>query len=206
MARILVLYYSNYGHIQALAQAQAQGAQSLFGTVVDVRRIPETIPYETRSQAGFVLDDTPEVQVSDLADYDALILGSPTHFGGMAGPVKQFFDQAGSVWARNALVGKVGAAFTSTGSQHGGQEVAILSMHVPMLHFGMVIAGLPYSFKGQTTSESIIGGSPYGAGTISGVDGSLRPTETDLAGARYQGLYVAHLAERLAADPVIPNL
>jgi NAD(P)H dehydrogenase (quinone) len=140
--------------------------------------------------------------VADLPDYDAIILGTPSRFGNMAGQMKQFLDQAGGLWARNALVGKVGAVFTSTGTQHGGHEATVLSAHVPMLHFGMLIAGLPYSFAGQLRTDEIVGGSPYGAGTVAGGDGSRTPSETELAGAWYQGRHVAGIAARLAAGAV----
>ena len=199
MTRLLVLYYSSHGHVRALAQAQAEGARSVRGVQVDLRRVPETVPLAVRERAGFQADDTPEAAVADLADYDAIVLGTPTHFGTMAGAVKQFIDQAGGLWARNALAGKVGAVFTSTGSQHGGHEMALLSTLVPLLHFGMVIVGLPYTFGGQTRGDQIVGGSPYGAGTIAGADGSRQPSATDLAGARFQGRHVAQLAARLAA-------
>ncbi|TMV03390.1 NAD(P)H:quinone oxidoreductase [Ruegeria sediminis] len=198
MSRILVLYYSSYGHVRTLAEAEAEGARSVPGTVVDIRRVPETVPEEVRKGAGYVEDDTPVAAPADLAEYDGIILGTPTRFGMMAGQMKQFLDQAGGLWARNALVGKVGAVFASTGSQHGGHEATMLSTQIPMQHFGMVIAGMPYTFAGQTSAEGIIGGAPYGAGTIAGADGSLHPTETDLAGARFQGAYVARLAAALA--------
>ncbi|QYO76281.1 NAD(P)H:quinone oxidoreductase [Devosia salina] len=200
MTRILVAYYSSYGHVRALAQAEAEGALSVPGTIVDLRRIPETVPEAVREASGYVVDDTPPASPGDLAGYDGIILGTPTRFGMMAGQMKQFLDQAGGLWARNALVGKVGAVFASTGSQHGGHEATILSAHVPLMHFGMVIVGLPYSFAGQTHRDSIVGGSPYGAGTIAGVDGSLHPTEIDLAGARFQGAHVARVAGRLAQE------
>lgn len=198
MTRILVLYYSAYGHIREMAQAEADGALSVPGTHVDIRRMPETVPEAIRQSAGFFTDDTPVAAPADMADYDAIILGTPTQFGMMAGQVKSFLDQAGGLWARNALVGKVGAVFTSTGSQHGGHEATLLSAQIPLQHFGMVIVGMPYSFAGQTAKEGVIGGAPYGAGTIAGADGSLRPTETDLAGARFQGAHVARIAARLA--------
>lgn len=199
MTRVLVLYYSSHGHVRALARAEAEGARSVPGVRVDVRRVPETVPEPVRQRAGFADDDTPLAAVEDLPDYDAIILGTPTHFGLMAGQVKQFLDQAGNLWARNALAGKVGAVFTSTGSQHGGHETALLSSQVPLQHFGMLIAGLPYTFGAQTGSAQILGGAPYGAGTIAGADGSRAPTETDLAGARFQGAHVARIAARLAA-------
>ncbi|MBU2485744.1 MAG: NAD(P)H:quinone oxidoreductase [Alphaproteobacteria bacterium] len=198
MTRILVLYYSSYGHVRALAEAEAEGALSVAGTSVDIRRIPETVPEPVRRAAGYVDDDTPVATPADLAAYDGIIFGTPTRFGMMAGQMKQFLDQAGGLWAQNALVGKVAAVFASTGSQHGGHEATLLSTQIPLMHFGMLIAGLPYTFAGQTSGESIIGGAPYGAGTIAGADGSLQPTATDLAGARFQGAHVARIAARLA--------
>lgn len=198
MTRILILYYSSYGHVRALAQAEAEGARGVPGTHVDLRRVPETVPAEIQQTAGFSLDNTPVATPADLEAYDAIIFGTPTLFGMMAGQMKSFLDQAGGLWARNALVGKVAAVFTSTGSQHGGHEATLLSTQIPLQHFGMLIAGMPYSFAGQTTAEGIVGGAPYGAGTIAGVDGSRTPTETDLSGARFQGAYVARIATRLA--------
>lgn len=198
MTRILVLYYSSYGHVRALAQAEAEGARSIAGTLVDIRRIPETVPEPVRRAAGYVDDDTPVATPADLAAYDGIIFGTPTRFGMMAGQMKQFLDQAGGLWAKNELVGKVAAVFASTGSQHGGHEATLLSTQIPLMHFGMLIAGLPYTFAGQTTGETIIGGAPYGAGTIAGADGSRAPTVTDLAGARFQGAHVARIAARLA--------
>ncbi len=198
MTRILVLYYSSYGHVRTLAQAEVEGAQRIPGTHVDLRRVPETVPEEIRQSAGFVADNTPVASPADLEAYDAIIFGTPTRFGMMAGQMKSFLDQAGGLWARNALVGKVGAVFASTGSQHGGHEATLLSSQIPLQHFGMLIAGMPYTFAGQTTADEIIGGAPYGAGTIAGADGSREPTETDLDGARFQGAYVARIAARLA--------
>lgn len=200
MSRILVLYYSSYGHVRALAEAEAEGARSIAGTSVDIRRIPETVSEAVRQAAGYIDDDTPLAAPADLAAYDGIIFGTPTRFGMMAGQMKQFLDQAGGLWAQNALVGKVAAVFASTGSQHGGHEATLLSTHIPLMHFGMLIAGLPYTFAGQTSGDAIIGGAPYGAGTIAGADGTQEPTATDLAGARFQGRYVAELAARLAAD------
>ncbi|MDV4145867.1 NAD(P)H:quinone oxidoreductase [Shimia sp. FJ5] len=198
MARILVLYYSSYGHVRAMAEAEAEGARSVDGTHVDLRRVPETVPEDIQAKAGFVADDTPVASVTDLEAYDAIIFGTPTLFGMMAGQMKSFLDQAGGLWARNALVGKVAAVFASTGSQHGGHEATLLSTQIPLQHFGMLIAGMPYSYAGQTTAEEIVGGAPYGAGTIAGADGSRRPTEKDLDGARFQGAHVARIAVRLA--------
>ncbi|WP_127563078.1 NAD(P)H:quinone oxidoreductase [Nioella ostreopsis] len=199
MTRILVLYYSSYGHVRRMAEAEAEGARSVPGTQVDLRRVPETVPHDIRQKAGFISDDTPVATPADLEHYDAIIFGTPTLFGMMAGQMKSFLDQAGGLWARNALVGKVAAVFASTGSQHGGHEATLLTFQIPLQHFGMLIAGMPYSFAGQTTADEIVGGAPYGAGTIAGADGSRSPTETDLAGARFQGAHVARIAARLAA-------
>lgn len=198
MTRVLVLYYSSYGHVRTLAEAEAEGARSVPGTHVDVRRVPETVPEEVRASAGFVADDAPVATPADLEHYDAIILGTPTLFGMMAGQMKSFLDQAGGLWTRNALVGKVAAVFTSTGSQHGGHEATLLSTQIPLQHFGMLIVGMPYTFADQTSATQIIGGAPYGAGTIAGADGTRAPSETDLAGARYQGAHVARIAARLA--------
>lgn len=197
MTRVLVLYYSSYGHVRALAEAEAEGARSVPGTHVDVRRVPETVPEAIRAKAGFVIDDTPTVSPPDLEFYDAILFGTPTLFGTMAGQMKSFLDQAGGLWARNALVGKVAGVFASTGSQHGGHEATLLTLQIPLQHFGMLIVGMPYTFAGQTTAEGIVGGAPYGAGTIAGADGSRAPTATDLAGARFQGAHVARIAARL---------
>ncbi len=198
MTRVLVLYYSSYGHVRALAEAEAAGARSVPGVQVDLRRVPETVPEAVRLQAGYAEDPTPVAAPAELEAYDALILGTPTRFGMMAGQVKSFLDQAGGLWARNALVGKVAGVFASTGSQHGGHEATLLSSQIPLQHFGFLIAGMPYTFAGQTTAEGIVGGAPYGAGTIAGADGALAPTATDLAGARFQGAHVARIAARLA--------
>lgn len=203
MARILVLYYSSYGHVRTVAEAVAQGAARIPGTVVDVKRVPETVPEAVRRSAGFVDDDTVEAQPADLAEYDGILFGTPTRFGLMAGQMKQFLDQAGGLWARNALVGKVGAVFASTGSQHGGHEATLLSTQIVLQHFGMLVAGLPYSFAGQTTSDRIIGGAPYGAGTIAGGDGSLVPNELELEGARFLGAHVAEIAAKLTAGAAL---
>lgn len=205
MTRVLVLYYSSYGHIRQMAEAEADGARSVPGVTVDMRRVPETVPQAVRESAGYVPDDTAEAAVADLPTYDAIILGTPTRFGNMAAQMKQFLDQAGGLWAQNALIGKVGAVFTSTGSQHGGHEAAILSTQVPLMHFGMLVVGLPYSFAGQTRMDQVVGGSPYGAGTIAGGDGSRQPSQTELDGARFQGRHVALIAARLAAGAAEPE-
>lgn len=198
MSKVLVLYYSSYGHIEKMAEAAAAGAREA-GAQVTVKRVPELVPEEVARQAHFKLDQAaPIATVAELADYDAVIFGVPTRFGNMPAQMKNFLDQAGGLWARNALVGKVAAVFASTGSQHGGHEATLLSTQIPLQHFGMLIAGMPYTFAGQTTADGVVGGAPYGAGTIAGADGSRTPTETDLAGARFQGAHVARIAARLA--------
>lgn len=197
MPKILVLYYSAYGHIQSMANAVAEGVRRVPDVDVDVRRVPETIPEDVREKSGYIKDDTVMAAVAGLEAYDAIIIGTPTRFGLMAGQMKLFLDAAGGLWARNSLVGKVGAVFTSTGTQHGGQEATILSSHLPLLHFGMIVVGLPYSFTGQMSTTEIVGGSPYGAGTIVGPDGSRAQAETDYDGARFQGEHVARIVHRL---------
>lgn len=199
MTKVLVLYYSSYGHIHQMAQAVAEGARSVAGVEVDVKRVPETVSDEVRKQAGFRDDfETPVAEVADLPNYDAIIIGTPTRFGNMAGQMKQFIDQCGGLWFENALVGKVGSVFTSTGSQHGGHEASVLSTQVPFFHFGMVVVGLPYTYGDQMNMDQIVGGSPYGAGTVAGPDGSKQPNEIDLNGARFQGAHVAKVAAALA--------
>lgn len=205
MTRILVLYYSSYGHVRTLASAVADGVGTVPGATVDIRRVPETVPEDVRKKAGFVEDDTATAAPADLASYDGILFGTPTRFGLMAGQMKQFLDQAGGLWAQNALVGKVAGVFVSTGSQHGGHEATMLSTQIALQHFGMLIAGLPYSFAGQTSGEHIIGGAPYGAGTIAGADGALNPNPIELAGARFLGAHVASIATRLAAGSAIPK-
>jgi NAD(P)H dehydrogenase (quinone) len=197
MAKVLVLYYSSYGHIEQMAEAVAQGAREA-GATVDIKRIPETAPEEVAKAAHFKLDQAaPVAQVADLADYDAVIIGSPTRFGRMASQTAAFLDQAGGLWMSGKLNGKVGAAFTSTASQHGGQEVTLFATITNLLHFGMVVVGLPYSFQGQLTLDEVSGGSPYGATTIAAGDGSRQPSENELAGARFQGKHVAEVATKL---------
>ena len=200
MAKVLVLYYSSYGHIEALAQAVAEGARSVPGTVADVRRVPELVPEEVARSSHYKLDqEAPVARVDELAGYDAIVIGTPTRYGNMAAQMKNFIDQTGGLWFSDALVGKVGSAFTSTASLHGGQETTLTSIHTVLLHLGMVIVGLPYSFKPQMDPAKAQGGTPYGASTVAGGDGSLKPTEDDLAGARYQGAHVAKIAGKLAA-------
>ena len=199
MARVLVLYYSSYGHIETMAQAVAEGARGA-GAQVDVKRVPELVPEEVAKASHFKLDQAaPVAQVSELADYDAIILGVPTRFGNMPAQMKNFLDQTGGLWMQGKLIGKVGSVFTSTATQHGGQESTILSTHIVLLHQGMVIVGLPYSFQGQMGVKEVTGGSPYGATTISDGDGSRQPSGNELAGARFQGRHVAQIAGKLAA-------
>ncbi|WP_404426349.1 NAD(P)H:quinone oxidoreductase [Thalassospira australica] len=200
MTRVLVLYYSSYGHMEIMANAVAEGARKT-GAIVDIKRVPEIVPETVAENAGYKLDQAaPVAKVSDLADYDAIIFGTPTRFGNMASQMKNFLDQAGGVWAQDKLVGKVGSVFTSTGSQHGGQETTILSTHIPLLHFGMVIVGLPYTFKGQGRMDEVTGCSPYGASTIAddGQGGDRSPSENELDGARFQGEHVARTAIALS--------
>jgi len=197
MSRILVLYYSSYGHIEEMALAVAEGARS-EGSEVDVKRVPETVPLEIAQPSGFKLDQAaPVATVAELEQYDAIIVGTGTRYGRMSSQMTAFLDQTGGLWARGALNGKVGAAFTSTATQHGGQETTLFSIITNLLHFGMTIVGLPYSHQGQMSLDEIVGGAPYGATTIAGPDGSRRPSAIDLAGARHQGGIVAQVAERL---------
>jgi NAD(P)H dehydrogenase (quinone) len=197
MARVLVLYYSSYGHIETMARAMADGAR-LTGAAVDVKRVPETVPDEIARSAGFKLDqEAPVATIAELESYDAIIVGTGTRFGRISSQMAAFLDQAGGLWARGALNGKVGAAFSSTATQHGGQETTLFSIITNLLHFGMTIVGLPYSFVGQSNIEEVIGGTPYGATTVAGGDGSRQPTAIDLAGARHQGELVAATAIKL---------
>ncbi len=197
MAKVLVLYYSSYGHIEAMAAAVAAGAREA-GATVDVRRVPELVPEEIARASYFKTDQAaPIAKIDDLANYDAIIVGAPTRFGRLASQMANFLDQAGGLWMRGALIGKVGGAFTSTGTQHGGQEATLFSIITNLLHFGLVIVGLDYGFAGQMSLGEITGGSPYGATTISGGDGSRQPSENELAGARYQGRKIAEAAAKL---------
>ena len=199
MTRILVLYYSSYGHIEKMAGAVAEGARQA-GAEVDVKRVPEIVPDEIARKSGYKLDQAaPVATVDELADYDGIVLGIPTRYGVMAAQMKNFWDQTGGIWMKGALVGKVGSVFASTATQHGGQETTITSTHAMLLHHGLVIVGLPYSFQGQMRMDEITGGSPYGATTMSGGDGSRQPSETELEGARFQGRHVAEIAAKLAA-------
>ncbi|QIG53891.1 NAD(P)H:quinone oxidoreductase [Altererythrobacter sp. BO-6] len=200
MTKVLVLYYSSYGHIEAMAAAVAEGAASVSGTEVTIKRVPELVPDEVAAASGLKLDQAAPIATPDeLADYDAIIFGTPTRFGNMAAQMRNFLDQTGGLWFQNKLVGKVGSVFCSTASQHGGQETTITSFHITLLHHGMVIVGLPYTFTGNTEMGEISGGTPYGATTLAGADGSRMPSENELAGARFQGRHVAEIAAKLAA-------
>ena len=197
MAKVLVLYYSAYGHIEAMANAVAEGARAA-GAEAAVKRVPELVPPDVAKASYYKVDQAaPVAKIDDLADYDAIIVGTGTRFGRMASQMANFLDQAGGLWASGALSGKVGAAFTSSASQHGGNETTLFSIITNLLHFGMVIVGLPYSHAGQMTLEEIVGGAPYGATTITGGDGSRMPTQIELDGARHQGELVAKTAAKL---------
>ena len=197
MARILVLYYSAYGHIETMAHAVARGARST-GAHVDIKRVPELVPPDVARKSHYKLDQAaPVATIDELADYDAIIVGTGTRFGRMASQMANFLDQAGGLWARGALHGKVGAAFTSTATQHGGQETTLFSIITNLLHFGMIVVGLDYGHAGQMRLDEVTGGSPYGATTIAGGDGSRQPTANELDGAEYQGRVVAETAIKL---------
>ena len=199
MTKVLVLYYSSYGHIETMAGSIAEGARSA-GADVTIKRVPETVPLDVAEKAHFKINqDAPIATVAELADYDAIIVGTGTRFGRMSSQMASFLDQAGGLWARGALNGKVGAAFASTGTQHGGQETTLFSIITNLMHFGMIIVGLPYSHQGQMSSDEIVGGAPYGATTVAGGDGSRQPSQIDLAGAFHQGEIVARTAAALVA-------
>jgi NAD(P)H dehydrogenase (quinone) len=198
MSRLLVLYYSMYGHIERMAEAVAEGARSVAGTEVAVKRVPELVPAEVLRKSGAKTDQAaPVAEVAELANYDAIIFGTPTRFGNMTAQMRNFLDQAGGLWVKGALIGKVGSVFTSTGTQHGGQETTITTTHTTLLHLGMIIVGVPYSCTELTNMSEITGGSPYGAGTLAGSDGKRQPSENELAIARFQGRHVAEIATRL---------
>lgn len=197
MAKVLVLYYSSYGHTGKMASAVAEGAESA-GAAVHVRRVPETAPAEVVQSAGFQADGShPECQPDELAAYDAIIAGTPTRYGNMSSQMASFWDRTGCLWFQGKLIGKVAGAFASTASQHGGNEATLLSLHKTFLHHGMIVVGLPYSFQGQMTNSEVVGGTPYGASTIAGGDGSRMPSTIELDGARFQGRHIAELATRL---------
>ncbi|WP_175913165.1 NAD(P)H:quinone oxidoreductase [Burkholderia metallica] len=200
MAKVLVLYYSSYGHVETMAQHIAEGAQSVQGVEVTLKRVPETIPVDQARAIGVKVDQAaPVATVDELADYDAIIFGTPTRFGNMAGQMRTFLDQTGGLWMKGALVGKIGSVFASTGTQHGGQETTITSFHTTLLHHGMVIVGVPYACSGLVNMNEITGGTPYGATTLAGADGSRQPSANELDIARYQGKHVAELASKLAS-------
>jgi len=202
--RILVVFYSMYGHMHRMAEAAVAGAREVSGASVELRRVPETLPEEVLRKMGALeaqkrLASIPVCTVDELPQADGIVFGTPTRFGNMCGQMRQFLDATGTLWAEGSLIGKVGGVMASSATQHGGQESTILSFHITLLHHGMVIAGLPYSFQGQSSIAEITGGSPYGAGTIAGSKGERMPSENELAGARFQGRFVAQLAGKLAA-------
>jgi NAD(P)H dehydrogenase (quinone) len=198
MNKILVLYYSMYGHIEVMAKAIAEGAAKVPDTEVTIKRVPELMPEEAARNAGVKLDQDAEIaSPEELADYDAIIFGTPTRFGNMTAQMRNFLDQTGGLWFEGKLIGKVGSVFTSTASQHGGQETTITSFHTTLLHHGMVVVGVPYSIPQLTSMEGISGGSPYGATTITGGDGSRMPSDDELEIARFQGEHVAKIAAKL---------
>ncbi len=200
--KVLIVFYSTYGHIYKMAEAVAEGAKEITGPEVDIRRVPETLPEDVLEKMGAVgaqkaFSHVPVCTVDELAEADAIIFGTPTRFGNMCGQMRQFLDATGSLWADGSLVGKVGSVFVSSATQHGGQESTILSFHITLLHHGFVVVGLPYAFQGQMRIDEITGGSPYGASTIAGGDGSRMPSENELAAARFQGKHVAEIAAKL---------
>ena len=200
--KVLIVYYSMYGHIHKMAEAVAEGAGEVNGAVVEMRRVPETLPESVLGQMGALetqkqLAHVPVCSVEELSSADAIIFGTPTRFGNMCGQMRQFLDATGQLWAEGALVGKVGSVFASSATQHGGQESTILSFHITLLHQGMIVVGLPYAFQGQMRIDEITGGSPYGASTIAGGKGERMPSENELAAARFQGKHVATIAARL---------
>lgn len=200
MTKILVLYYSMYGHTETMAKAVAEGARRFEGTEVTLKRVPEIIPEEKARDAGVKLDQSaPFASTDELADYDAIIFGTPTRFGNMCAQMRNFLDQTGGLWANGKLIGKVGSVFTSTGTQHGGQETTITSFHTTLLHHGMIIVGIPYSCKGITKMNEITGGSPYGSSTLADSDGSREPSENEIDIARFQGAHVAEVAKKQSA-------
>jgi NAD(P)H dehydrogenase (quinone) len=197
MAKVLVLYYSSYGHVEKMAEAVAEGARGA-GAQVDVKRVPETVPEEIAKKSNFKLDQqAPIATVADLEQYDAIVVGTGTRYGRMSSQMAAFLDQTGGLWVRGALNGKVGAAFASTGTQHGGQETTLFSIITNLMHLGMIIVGLPYSHQGMMNMTEIVGGAPYGATTIAAADGSRQPSAIDLEGARHQGELVAKTAAKL---------
>lgn len=200
--KVLIVYYSMYGHVHQMAEAIAAGVREEAGAEAVLRRVPETLPVEVLEKMGAIeaqkaFAHIPVCTVEELVSADAIIFGTPTRFGNMCGQMRQFLDATGQLWAKGALVGKVGSVFASTATQHGGQESTLLSFHTTLLHHGMLIAGLPYTYPGQSTIDEMAGGSPYGATTIAGGQGQRQPSENELAGARFQGKYVAGIAAKL---------
>ena len=200
MAKVLVLYYSMYGHIETMAKAMAEGARSVEGTEVTLKRVPDLMPEDVARKAGAKLDQAaPIATVDELPNYDAIIFGTPTRFGNMCAQMRNFLDQTGRLWLNGSLIGKVGSVFTSTGTQHGGQETTITSFHITLLHHGMIVVGVPYSCQEIMNMGEITGGSPYGASTLAGVDGSRQPSENEIKIARFQGAHVAKVAKKQSA-------
>lgn len=200
MTRVLIVYYSMYGHVEAMADAVAEGARKVVGVEVAVKRVPETIPEDQARAIGVKLDQrAPIATAEELADYDAIIFGTPTRFGNMATQMRSFLDQTAKMWLNGTLIGKVGGVFTSTATQHGGHETTVTSFHTTLLHHGMVIVGVPYSCRELMTMSEVSGGSPYGASTLAGSDGKRMPSANELAIARFQGRHTAEIAKRLAA-------
>ena len=202
MAKILIVHYSMYGHIYKMAEAIAEGVREVEGCEVEIKRVPETLPHEVLEKMGAVeaqksMAHIPVATVEELTEADGIIFGTPTRFGNMCGQMRQFLDATGSLWLNGSLIGKVGSVFVSSATQHGGQESTILSFHISLLHQGMVVVGLPYSFAGQMDNSEITGGSPYGATTITGSQGERMPSDNELAGARFQGAHVARIAKKL---------
>jgi NAD(P)H dehydrogenase (quinone) len=200
MAKVLVLYYSMYGHIETMAKAVADGARSVEGTEVTIKRVPDLMPEDVARKAGAKLDQAaPIATVDELPNYDAIIFGTPTRFGNMCAQMRNFLDQTGRLWLNGSLIGKVGSVFASTGTQHGGQETTITSFHTTLLHHGMIVVGVPYSCQEIMNMSEITGGSPYGASTLAGADGSRQPSENEIKIARFQGAHVAKVAKKQSA-------
>jgi NAD(P)H dehydrogenase (quinone) len=206
MSKVLVLYYSAYGHIEKMADAVAEGARAVQGTEVTIKRVPELVPEAIAKKSGMKLNQpAPVCTVNELANFDGIIFGTPTRFGNMCAQMRNFLDQTGGLWVKGALVGKVASVFASTGTQHGGQETTITSFHSTLLHHGMIIVGLPYTFAGLTNMEEITGGTPYGASTLAKADGSRQPSANELDGARFQGRHVAQITAKLAHEHGAPG-
>lgn len=206
MLKVLVLYYSMYGHVHRMAEAVAEGIREVEGVGAELRRVPETLPPDVLEKLGATeaqrsFSHVPTISPKEIGSYDAIVFGTPTRFGNMCGQMRQFLDATGSLWSQGALIGKIGSVFTSSGTQHGGQESTILSFHITLLHHGMLIAGLPYSYTPQKGIEQVNGCSPYGASTIAGPDNRRMPSAVELDAARFQGRYVATLVKRMSRAP-----